>query len=285
MSGARPTLLITGAAGRVGRAVRPYLRERYQLRLIDIAPLETAPGEAALTGDMNDPTILQAGLRGVCGVLHLACVHGFDLTFEASLDVNYRALLAVLQQSVAAGVERFVYTSSLHVVGQHPLTGFAGDNAALSPDAFYGLSKVFGEAACALYTRRSELRTLIIRMGNADPEVGDERRLRQWTSARDLANLIHLGLTHPNIKLETVYGVSNCPAPLFANRRARELGYVPLDHAHLHLASDYQPYEQMSEGLRDFVGGYYAAGPLPNVRETAPSESTSEPLQEARPGR
>ncbi len=182
MSGALPTLLITGAAGRVGRAVRPYLRDRYRLRLIDMAPLEAAEGEEALQGDLNDPALLPAALQGVSGVLHLACVHGFDLTFEASLDVNYRALLAILQASVTAGVERFVYTSSLHAVGQQPLSTFVGDEAELSPDAFYGLSKAFGEAACALYTRRNNLRTLVIRVGNADPEVGDERQLRQCGS-------------------------------------------------------------------------------------------------------
>src|SRR5690606_22390195 len=134
-----------------------------------LAPLEPTAGEEAFQGDLNDPELVASAVAGASGVVHLACVHGFDLTFEQSLDVNYRALLALLQASVTAGVEHFVYTSSLHAVGQQPLKGFAGDHAPLSPDAFYGLSKVFGEAACALYTRRSNLRTLIIRVGNADP--------------------------------------------------------------------------------------------------------------------
>jgi len=261
------TLLITGAAGRVGRAVTPYLRQHYRLRLLDMLPLEAEGLDEVLQGDLNDSELVQRAVSGVHGVLHLACVHGFELTFEGGLDVNYRALLHVLQASAAAGVQRFVYTSSLHAVGQHELAGFPGDDAPLAPDAFYGLGKVFGEAACALYTRRSALRTLVIRVGNADPTVGDARHLRLWTSARDLANLITIGLTHPQIQYDIVYGVSICPEPLFPNARAAELGYVPQDRALDHLDPAFQPYEAMTPGAgRDHVGGYYAVVPLPDVR-------------------
>ncbi len=107
--------------------------------------------------------------------------------------------------------------------------------------------------------------------------------MRQWTSGRDLANLIDLGLSHPSIKYEVVYGVSNCPAPLFTNRRARELGYEPLDHARLHIASDYRSYEQMPEGVRDFVGGYYASGPLPDVGRPPSKDAAPGPIVEGQP--
>jgi uronate dehydrogenase len=248
--------------------VRPWLRDRYHLRLLDRVPVTDAErNESVIHGDLVDASVLAEALDGVYGVLHLACVHGYGITFEETLDVNYRSMLALLEGSVRAGVQRFVYTSSHHVLGQHPIAGFAGDHSPLAPDGFYGLSKAFGEAACALYTQRSALRTLVIRVGNADPIVGDARRMRLWTSSRDLASLIDIGLTHPQLEFEVVYGVSASSDPLFPNSRAHELGYRPLDHTGEHIAADYAPYELMlPESGRDFVGGPYAAFPLPPTR-------------------
>ncbi|CAN5738180.1 NAD(P)-dependent oxidoreductase [soil metagenome] len=259
------TVLVTGAAGRVGGVIRPRLRERYALRLLDRAPvLDVTAGEVARQGDLLDAPFLDASMNGVDAVVHLACVHAYDIPFEGTLDANYRTLLHVLDASVRHGVRRFVYTSSHHVHGLHPRSGFSGDEASLAPDGFYALSKAFGEAACALYAHRFDLPTLVIRVGNADPLVGDDRRMRLWTSGRDLADLITIGFEHPDVRYDVVYGVSQCEGGLYANVRAGELGYAPHDDARDHLAPDFAPYERMRErDGRDFVGGPYVATALP----------------------
>jgi uronate dehydrogenase len=259
------TVLVTGGAGRVADVIRPHLRRRFALRLLDLVPIDDlVAGEEAAQGDLNDPAFLTSALQGAHGVVHLACVHGYGADFERTLDANYRATLALLDAAVRERIDRVVYTSSHHVQGMHRREGFAGDDAPLAPDGFYGLSKAFGEAACALYARRFGLRTLVIRVGNADRTVGDERRLRIWTSGHDLAELIAIGLTHPEVRHEVVYGVSRCDAPLFANARASRLGYAPRDRAEDHLGPDFVPYERMADADgRDHVGGPYAAAPLP----------------------
>ncbi len=262
-------ILITGAAGRVGTAVRPYLRERFALRNFDVLPVpDLAPGEEMVVGDLNDARDVRAAVAGVDAVLHLACVHGLGLTFEASLDANYRALAALLEATRQAGVTRFVYASSHHVFGLHRRDGFDPGVAALAPDAYYGLSKAFGELACSMYAHRYGLRTLIVRIGNADPQVADDRALRLWVSARDLAQLFAIGFDHEAIAFDVVYGVSICPAPLFSDARAERLGYRPLDRAEDHLATDFVPYEAMPPRLgRDFVGGAYVMAELPRHLE------------------
>jgi uronate dehydrogenase len=258
------TILVTGAAGRVASVVRPHLRQRYRVRLLDLVRAQDPEaGEEVAVGDLNDGAFLREQLRGVDGVLHLACVHGYEATFEETLDSNYRATLAVLAASVEHGVERFVYTSSHHVLGLQPSHGFAGDEAPLAPDGFYGLSKAFGEAACALYARRFGMPTLVIRVGNADPLAGDDRRRRIWTSGRDLAALIAIGFGHPDITFDVVYGVSRCDAPLFRNARAAELGYEPEDRAEDNLDPAFVPYDRMPHDARDHVGGPYVAAALP----------------------
>ncbi|WP_416466686.1 NAD-dependent epimerase/dehydratase family protein [Pseudomonas sp. LFS044] len=266
-----PTLLVTGAAGIVGTALRPFLRQRYDLRLFDRKPVEhLSEGETALVGDLTDPACVQRAVEGVDGILHLACAHGTDIQFQATVEPNYHATLYLLEAAQRHGVKRFVFASSHHVLGQYRSdVAQSFDDMPVAPDSYYALSKVFGEAACATFSQRSELATFIIRIGNADPKVSDARRLRMWTSARDLAQLTLIGLEHPDVRQEIVYGVSESSNPLFHNRRARALGYAPQDTADHNLAENYLPYESMAAvgSGRDHVGGAYAGVPLASVLE------------------
>ncbi|MBW6455036.1 MAG: NAD-dependent epimerase/dehydratase family protein, partial [Trueperaceae bacterium] len=162
------------------------------------------------------------------------------------------------------------YASSHHVYGLHRRAGFDHASQPLAPDAFYGLGKAFGELACSLYAHRYGLRTLVVRIGNADPTVADDRALSLWVSARDLAALFTIGLTHPDVRFDVVYGVSRCPNPVFHDEVAVRLGYRPVDRAEDHLAPGFVPYEAMPERLgRDFVGGAYAVVALPEPWEDA----------------
>ena len=258
---ARPLVLVTGAAGRVGTALRPHLRERFDLRLHDRVPVpDPQPGESVVTGDLADLEGVSAAARGVDAVLHLATAHGLHLTFDASLPTNFVGTMNVLDAMRRHGVRRLVYASSHHVLGLYGTGAFPGDDAELAPDGVYGLGKAFGELACRTYARRHGIRTLIVRIGNADPHVTDRRVLRLWTSARDLAQLVTIVLTHPDVVCDVVYGVSECPDPLFANERARRLGYRPLDRAVDNLAPGFASPDDLPEGPRGgFVGGAYAA--------------------------
>ena len=268
-----PTLLVTGAAGIVGTALRPYLRERFNLRLLDRRPVtDLAAGEAALVGDLTDPAFVRQAAQGVDAVLHLACAHGTDIQFQSTVEPNYHATLYLLEAAQRAGAKRFVFASSHHVLGQyHSEAATHFDDSPVAPDSYYALSKVFGEAACATFSQRSELATFIVRIGNADAKVADARRLRLWTSARDLAQLVLIGLEHPQVRHDIVYGVSECPDAFFHNRRARELGYRPQDNAADNLADNFLAYEAMAAvgSGRDHVGGAYAGVPLASVLEQA----------------
>ncbi|MHC8380632.1 NAD-dependent epimerase/dehydratase family protein [Pseudomonas sp. LB3P14] len=253
------TLLITGAAGGVATRIRPLLRKHYRLRLLDrIAASDLQEGETCFVADLAEQASVLEACQGVNAVIHLACAHSLDISFEATLDANYRGTLYLLDACQRFGIERFVFASSHHVLGQHPTVGFAGDETPVAPDGFYALSKVFGEGAVALYAHRTGLRALNIRIGSAGDTVVDARRLRLWVSIRDLVQLIEIGLNHPDLRCETVYGVSRCPDALFENTRAHALGYRPLDHASEHLADDFVALTNMpiSEGP-DFVGGPY----------------------------
>lgn len=260
----RPLVLVTGAAGRVGTALRPYLRHRFDLRLHDRVPApDPREGESVVVGDLADFASVDAATAGVDAVLHLACVHGLDLRFADSLDANFLGTMNVLDAIRRHGVPRLVYASSHHVLGLHPADAFPGDDAELAPDGVYALGKAFGEVACCAYARRYGTRTLIVRIGNADKGVGDGRVLRLWTSARDLAQLVTIGVEHPEVTCDVVYGVSECPEAFFANERARQLGYRPRDRAEENLAPGRSSPDALPPGVGGaFLGGAYAASDL-----------------------
>lgn len=260
----RPRILLTGAAGRVGRLVRPLLQTHYALRLADLAPLTAAaPDDEIVAGDLADPACARTAVEGVAGVVHLAGLVAPAVSFEETLAPNYRAVLALLDACREARVPRFVFASSHHLVGLHPPAPLA-ETAPPAPDGFYGLSKVFGEAACALYAHRFGLRTLLVRIGNADPLVVDGRRERLWIGARDLVQLFRIGLEHPDVACDIVYGTSLCPDPFFPDSAAHRLGYRPQDRAEEHRAPGFRPFAALTaaDGAA-YIGGPFAAAPLP----------------------
>lgn len=269
-------ILLTGASGNVGRLLRPLLHDEFAIRLAGRGTIEPEyEGEESMPGDIADPAYARAAVEGTDGVIHLAGLVAPAVSFEDTLDPNYRGVLNLLEACRHQGVRRFVFASSHHIVGLHPSSKPIDEIEPVAPDGFYGLSKVFGEAACTMYARRFGISTLILRIGNADPEVVDGRRERLWVSGRDLAQLIRIGLTSESLGCEVVYGVSNCPDPMFTNENAHRLGYRPEDHASEHRAAGFRPLSaiQDTEG-RGYVGGYFAVNQLPSIAGTMPEDGT-----------
>ncbi len=253
-------ILLTGAAGAVGRLLVPLLQEHYELRLADLQPLA-----GALQGDLADPDFARQAVSGVDAVVHLAGLVASQVTFEDTLNPNYRAVLALLDACCRKNVRRFIFAGSHHIQGLHPSQSSCAESDPLAPDGFYALSKAFGEAACAMYAHRFQIRTLVIRIGNAGAQVVDGRRERLWVSARDLTQLIGIGLRSEDLRYEIVYGVSNCENGLFPNENAKRLGYRPLDWAHENRAPDFRPLSTLGpEDGPALVGGRFAADPLPD---------------------
>ena len=64
-------VLITGATGRVGRAVRKALSGRHMLRLLDPVPV-VHPGGEFVQGSVTDRATVRKAVEGMQGVVHLA---------------------------------------------------------------------------------------------------------------------------------------------------------------------------------------------------------------------
>jgi uronate dehydrogenase len=99
----------------------------------------------------------------------------------------------------------------------------------IKPDGRYGVSKVFGEALGSLYADKYGMQVFCMRIGNVNPAPIDRRRLSIWISPRDMAQLVTIGIEHPDIRFEIVYGVSNNQRSWYDNSNALRLGYRPQD--------------------------------------------------------
>lgn len=224
-------ILITGAAGGVGRRLRRLLTGRYAIRLSDIVrPADLSAGDEFMLADVADLAAVEATMTGVDGVVHLGGM-SVENDWETILASNIVGTRNIFEAARRRGVKRVVFASSNHVVGFYPRTRRIGTQALVRPDSRYGVSKAFGEALGALYADKHGLRVLCIRIGNVDDRPIDKRRLSIWLHPDDLAQLVGIGLEHPDLRYEVVYGASDNERGWWDNETAFRLGYRPRGRA------------------------------------------------------
>jgi len=225
------TLLITGAAGRIGSFLRPELRGRYELRLTDIAPIrDLHPGESFVKADISKIKDMLKVTRGVDAVVHLGGQSG-EAPFERILEANILGFYNTLEAARQNGVKRFLVATSNHAVGFYPCDQTIDHRVYPKPDSRYGVSKVFNEGMASLYADRYGMEMFCMRIGNVNRAPIDRRRLAIWISGRDMAQLVTIGVEHPDIEFEVVYGISDNQRTWFDNTNAYRLGYRPQDRS------------------------------------------------------
>jgi len=231
------TILLTGALGGVGTMIRPRLVERYGTLLISdrAATADTSEGERYVPAELSDPEACLALTEGVDAVIHLGG-QSVEAPWETILASNIVGLHNLYEACRINGVERVIFASSNHAVGFYSRIRKIGVDAPVRPDTRYGLSKAFGEALGALYAVKHGLRVPDIRIGNIAEKPADKRRLSIWLHPDDLMQLIAIGLDHPDLHHEIVYGASQNERAWWDNASAFRLGYRPKHRAEDHVA-------------------------------------------------
>ena len=255
------TILLTGAAGGVARQTRPLLREHYRLRLSDrTAVSDATPEEEDVPADLGDMVALRRAIAGVDGIVHLGG-YSLEANWDTIHDANIVGCHNLFEAARLEGVKRIVFASSNHAMGFYPREETVGIDAPVRPDTRYGLSKAFGEALGGLYAYKYGAEVLSIRIGNVAPAPVDRRRLAIWLSPRDFVQLARIGLEHPGIRHEIVYGMSDNARAWWDNSNAHRLGYRPLDRAEDFaaeaLATD--PGPSGDQRIDDYQGGPFCA--------------------------
>jgi len=259
-------ILLTGAAGALGRQLRPRLHSHCEvLRLSDIDNLgHAASGEEVFNAELQDrPAVLKL-LEGVDAVVHLGGIsteHPFDEIVQANIIGAYN----LYEAARIHAIRRIVFASSNHVTGFYRQDEVVDVTMPVRPDSYYGLSKAFGENLARFYFDRYGIETVCLRIGSSFPEPKDRRMLATWMSFDDLERLVISSLNSPVVGYSVIYGMSDNNHTWWDNSHAKHIGYRPLDSS--------EPYRVKVEAEQPILdltdpavvyqgGGFVKAGPF-----------------------
>mgnify|MGYP002641161973 CR=1 FL=1 len=267
-------IVLTGAAGGVAGQISPLLHQTYpNLVLSDrVLPRTVAPGVPFVQADLTDLSAMEKLLEGADGVIHLGG-YSVEGPWETIQDANITGFYNTIEAAHRQGVERFVFASSNHAVGFYPRAKTIGVDERVRPDSRYGVSKAFGEALGSLYADKFGLRVLNIRIGNVAEKPADLRRLAIWIHPDDLVQLIRIGLEHPELRNEIVYGASDNARAWWDNASATRLGYAPRHRSEDHVAYALAEQERLPP---DPVGDRLQGGSFSSAEYVAQPKEPSE---------
>lgn len=238
----RKKLLITGAAGLVGSALRRYLNDRYDFRLLfhNTVPDNLDSKDEVVVSDVsNFESMVEAG-AGVDVIVHLgiaAAKRGFlrSRYNQMILETNVKGTYNVFESARINGVPKVIFASSNAVTGLYEQEGvLSTPDLPPRPRDFYGVSKVFGEALGRHYHDVYGLSVFCIRICNFpntdEVKVKFAPGMNRWLSARDMAELTACCIEAPHPCFGVFYGVSKGAEKKWDIANAKELvGWEPQD--------------------------------------------------------
>jgi len=240
----RKKLFITGAAGRIGGALRQHLRGRYDFRLLfhSTIPDDVDPQDEMVVSDVADfPAMLEA-TQGVDVIVHLALSRGprgmpstRAQRAQMTFDVDMKGTYHMFEAARINGIPTVIFASTNHVTGMNEREGIRSDPAMpVRPDGIYGVGKAFGEALGRYYVDCHGLRVFCLRIANFngrdEPGRYYEPGQSRWLSPRDLAQLTWRCIETGNLNWGIFYGVSRGAEEKWDLSNAETLlGYTPED--------------------------------------------------------
>jgi nucleoside-diphosphate-sugar epimerase len=184
-------ILVTGATGKVGSRFVPRLLARgYQVRVLvrDAAKASAlaALGAEVVTGDLNDAATLPAAVKDIDTVIHIAAFFRSFTDNEGIIRTNHAGTVALANASVAAGVKRFVFTSTSNVYGPDTYRPSKEDDLLNANDPrAYASSKIAAEKELMKFHENKGLDIRVLRLGfvygDKDPHIEEIIPvLKQW---------------------------------------------------------------------------------------------------------
>ncbi|WP_089820988.1 NAD-dependent epimerase/dehydratase family protein [Halogranum amylolyticum] len=262
-------VLLTGAFGRVGTAIIDHLADRDEYNFTYLNRSDREEYET-FVADVSNYEEMRPAFDDQDAVIHLAGYPETDGSWKQILENNIVGMYNTLEAAKDAGVPKFVFGSTNHVVGMYEVE-FApelyeldfdltvDEDSPRRPDSYYGSSKSFDEDLGRYYVENYQspeqfyaLRICSVRHEEYDHPYGDAehgvdegewerdspeyeekvaRMKGMWQSRRDLAHQVDCCLQDDDVEFDVFYGVSDNDRRWFDIEHAREvLGYDPQDN-------------------------------------------------------
>lgn len=216
-------VLVTGSSGHLGEAMARRLKElNHEVIGLDL----TKSPFTSHVGSITDRSFVKDCMEGVETVFHTATLHKPHVAthdLQQFIDTNISGTLNLLQESLAAGVKRFIFTSTTSVFGE-AMSAPAGNPAVWVTEALvpvpkniYGITKLAAEELCQLFYRKYALPCIVLRTSRFFPEDDDEKGKRTAFSGENLKTNEFL---FRRVELEDVV-----QAQLLAAEKAEGLGF------------------------------------------------------------
>ena len=220
----RMRILVTGSSGHLGEALMRVLPDDgHEVIGLDVL----ASPHADIVGSIADRNVVHKAVAGADAVVHSATLHKPHVESHTRADfvaTNITGTLNLLEEAVAAGVSRFIFTSTTSAFGRalQPEKGapaaWITEEVVPVPRNIYGTTKAAAENLCELIARDHGLPCLILRTSRFFPESDDSEHVR---SAYDNANLKVNELLHRRVDIEDVVS-----AHRLALERAPAIGFA-----------------------------------------------------------
>jgi nucleoside-diphosphate-sugar epimerase len=174
-------LFVTGATGKVGSRLVPYLlKQGHDVRILvrDAERASTLKDQGAevIIGDLVGNKNLPEAIRGVDAVIHTAAQFRGDITEEEARAINLDATIALAKAALEVGVTRFVFTSTGNVYRGLEVNRPAKEDDILMPATLiYPKTKIAAEEALLKLHEEEGLDVRIMRLtfvyGDGDPHI------------------------------------------------------------------------------------------------------------------
>lgn len=166
-------VLITGGAGFIGSHIAEYFQGKAEVRVLDSlrsgfeANLKPFKVEF-IRGDIRDRAAVDAAMRGVDYVFHLAALISVPESMTKiteCIDINDQGMINVLESAAAAGVKKLCFSTSAAIYGDNPVVPKV-ETMFPEPKSPYAITKLDGEYYCRMFTNEGRLQTACLRYFN-----------------------------------------------------------------------------------------------------------------------
>jgi uronate dehydrogenase len=227
-------ILLTGSAGKIGRSLRQELAGFYHFRCFDRQPSDRV--EDSISADILDFDAVSNAMQGMEAVIHLAANPDPKQNWHEVYTGGIAGTYNIFEAARLAGIRKIIYASTAHILGFRELKKHreVKPEDPSSPDSFYAVGKVCGEALGQVFSEQYGMSIICLRIGYFTDKIHkswlNEILRSGYISPRDLAQLVQKSLETEKLGFQVFYGVSANTKRMWDIRNAETLvGYQPQD--------------------------------------------------------